>query len=241
MRTLVIIPTYNERENIESAVLGLLELGLPDVSILIIDDSSPDGTARVAEALAVAHPDKVRVINRAAKYGIGSAYLEGFRFAMANGFEAACEMDADGSHDPSALPRLLAAIEHGADVAIGSRRVGGGGVTGWGPHRHLMSLGATEFSRWMLGMKTKDITSGFRCYRKAVIEQLLRLPIASSGYAFQEETLYYCEKFGFRIIEIPIVFRDRVRGVSKLSCREVPAFFRTIFRLRNFRIPDRQR
>lgn len=240
MRTLVIIPTYNERENIESIVAGILALSLKDVRVLIVDDASPDGTGRLADNLAMNHPDVVSVLHRPAKSGLGSAYLDGFRIAMKNGFDAACEMDADGSHDPSVLPLLIGAVEKGADLAIGSRRVRGGGIVGWGPHRHLMSWGAMAFSRLLLGLKTADITAGFRCYRRAVLERLLRLPIASGGYAFQEETVFYCERLGFRIVEIPIIFRDRLQGGSKLAFREVPAFFSTILRLRRTHIAGKK-
>jgi glycosyltransferase involved in cell wall biosynthesis len=241
MRTLVVIPTYNERENIESIVAGVLGLERPGLEILIVDDASPDGTGRLADTLATNHAGRVRVLHRPAKSGLGSAYIAGFRMALEKGFDAACEMDADGSHAPESLPQLLDAVERGDDVAIGSRRVKGGRVIGWGPHRHLMSWGAMSFSRLLLGMKTHDITAGFRCYRRRAIEAILRLPIASSGYAFQEETLYYCEKLGFRIAEVPIIFRDRVRGGSKLSYREVPAFFSTILRLRRTRLAENKK
>ncbi len=237
MRTLVVIPTYNERENIESIVAGILALGMRDLAVLVVDDASPDGTGRLADNLSRNHPESVFVLHRPAKSGLGSAYLDGFRWAMRRDFEAVCEMDADGSHDPLVLPLLIGAVEKGADLAIGSRRVRGGGIVGWGPHRHLMSWGAMTFSRFLLGLKTKDITAGFRCYRRAVIERLLRLPIASGGYAFQEETVFYCERLGFRIVEIPIVFRDRLQGGSKLAFREVPAFFSTIMRLRRTAVP----
>jgi len=240
MKTLVVIPTYNERENIESILTSILHSGSADVSILVVDDASPDGTGRLADEISVNHPGRVFVMHRPAKSGLGSAYLDGFRFGLERGFEALCEMDADGSHDPAALPLLIAAVEKGADVAVGSRRVRGGRVTGWGPHRHLMSWGAMTFAKIALGLKTNDVTSGFRCYRAPVAAAILRLPIASSGYAFQEETIYYCEKMGFRVREIPIVFRDRVRGSSKLSFSEVPAFFRTIFRLRRAKFPGRR-
>ncbi len=232
MKTLVIIPTYNEKENLELIVSGIFSLNLPDLSILVVDDASPDGTGDIADGLAGRYPGKLHVLHRAGKLGLGTAYLEGFRFALARGFEAACEMDADGSHDPEALRQLVAAVAGGADLAIGSRRVSGGRISGWGPHRHLMSWGAMTLSRLALGLKTRDVTAGFRCYGARAVEALLRLPIASNGYAFQEETLYYCEKLGFRIVEIPVVFKDRVRGGSKLSKREIIAFFTTISRLR---------
>lgn len=228
----MIIPTYNEKDNLELVVSGIFELGLADLSILVVDDGSPDGTGAVADRLSDRYPGKLHVLHREGKLGLGTAYLEGFRFGIARGFEALCEMDADGSHEPAALRDLVAAVSGGADVAIGSRRVPGGRIVGWGPHRHLMSWGAMTLSRLALGLKTRDVTAGFRCYRARVVEELLRRPISSNGYAFQEETIFYCEKLGFRIAEIPVTFRDRVRGGSKLSKKEIIAFFTTIRRLR---------
>lgn len=228
MRTLVVIPTYNERENIETLVVTMLEATSADVAMLIVDDASPDGTGELANVLSGQHPDRVFVLHRKGKLGLGSAYLAGFRHALEYGYDAVCEMDADGSHDPHAVPRLVALVAQGADLAIGSRRVPGGNVVGWGPHRHLMSGGAMTVSRWALGLQTRDVTSGFRCYRAALAAELLAQPIASNGYAFQEETLFYAERLGFKVVETPIVFRDRMRGHSKLSLREVLQFFSTI-------------
>jgi len=241
MKTLVIVPTYNERENVESIVGGILEWTAPDVAVLIVDDASPDGTGELADALSRAHPARVFVLHRAGKMGLGSAYLSGFRFGIERGFGAVCEMDADGSHDPSALPKLIAAVEGGADLAIGSRRVAGGEVVGWGPHRHLMSGGAMTLSRIALGLKTRDVTSGFRCYRAELAAELLQLPIVSNGYAFQEETAFYAERLGYRVVELPIVFRDRLRGTSKLTWREVAQFFTIIGKLRRVKIPPRKK
>lgn len=235
MRTLIVIPTYNERENIETLVARILALGRPDVAVLVVDDASPDGTGRLADDLARRHPERVSVLHRPAKSGIGSAYLAGFRLAAERGFDAACEMDADGSHDPDALPALLRAVERGADLAIGSRRIPGGKVVGWGPHRHFMSGAAMTLSRLALGLKTRDVTSGFRCYRRKAIDALLSLPIASNGYAFQEETLFFIERAGLKVVEVPIVFRDRERGTSKLTWHEVAQFFAIIGRLRRRR------
>src|SRR5512142_2276400 len=188
MKSLVVIPTYNERENVETIVLAVLAAGGEGTDVLVVDDASPDGTGALADALAETHPGRVSVLHRQGKLGLGSAYLEGFRLGLGRGYDAVCEMDADGSHDPSALPLLLAEAERGADVAIGSRRVAGGQVVGWGPHRHLMSGGAMALSRLALGLRTKDVTSGFRCYRADVARALLSMPIRSNGYAFQEET-----------------------------------------------------
>jgi dolichol-phosphate mannosyltransferase len=235
MRTLVIIPTYNERENLRSAVAGVLA-ARADLSILVIDDGSPDGTGALADELAAESPERVSVLHRAGKQGLGSAYLAGFRASVDRGFDAVCEMDADGSHDPAALPLLVDAVERGADLSIGSRRVAGGRVEGWGPHRHFMSGGAMMLSRVALGLKTKDVTSGFRCYRRSVAQALLELPIASGGYAFQEETVFYAERLGFKVVEVPIVFRDRLKGTSKLTWREVAQFFSIIGKLRRVKV-----
>jgi dolichol-phosphate mannosyltransferase len=228
MKTLVVIPTYNERENVGRIVPEVLRAA--DVSVLVVDDASPDGTGALADELVAANPGRVFVLHRQGKLGLGSAYLEGFRFGIDRGFEAVCEMDADGSHDPAILPALVAAAAGG--VAIGSRRVPGGKVVGWGPHRHMMSWGAMSLSRWALGLATRDVTSGYRCYRRDAVEALLGLGIRSDGYAFQEETLYHCERLKFGVTEIPIVFRDRERGKSKLSPREVWPFLKTVLRLR---------
>lgn len=231
MRILVVIPTYNERENVDTVVRAVL--AQPGAfSVLIVDDASPDGTGELADALAAANPGRVEVLHRQGKLGLGSAYLAGFRRALDGGYDAVCEMDADGSHDPAVLPRLAAAVEKGADLAIGSRRIPGGMTVGWGPHRHLMSGGAMLLARLALGLRTKDVTAGFRCYRAALARELLGVGIESGGYAFQEETVFYAEKLGYRVVEVPIVFRDRTLGRSKLTWREVAQFFAVIGKLR---------
>jgi dolichol-phosphate mannosyltransferase len=234
MRVLVIIPTYNERENVDTAVRAVLAQP-GDFSVLIVDDASPDGTGELADALAAAHPGRVEVHHRKGKLGLGSAYIAGFQRALDGGYEAACEMDADGSHDPAVLPRLVAAVENGADLAIGSRRIPGGMTVGWGPHRHLMSGGAMLLARLALGLRTKDVTAGFRCYRAALVREILGIGIEGGGYAFQEETVFYAEKLGYRVVEVPIVFKDRTLGRSKLTWREVAQFFAVIAKLRRAR------
>lgn len=232
MKTLVIIPTYNERENLEALALRVLGETAQDTHLLIVDDGSPDGTGYIADSLVSAHPERVQVMHRGAKNGLGSAYLAGFRYALDAGYDAACEMDADGSHDPTALPALIAAVAGGAaDLVIGSRRVPGGRIIGWGPHRHFMSAAAANFSRLALGLKTHDVTAGFRCYRASVLRSLIDSNLSSDGYAFQEEAAFHTERLGFRVSEIPIIFRDRTAGKSKLTWKEIPAFFGTILRL----------
>jgi glycosyltransferase involved in cell wall biosynthesis len=236
MRTLVIIPTYNERENLETVATAIMGLGVPDLAILVVDDRSPDGTGELADDLGRRYPERIFSLHRTGKLGLGSAYLAGFRFGVERGFEAMCEMDADGSHEPATLKALIAEVARGADVAVGSRHVAGGKIVGWGPHRHFMSNGAIALSRLALGLRTRDVTSGFRCYRRRVVEELLRRPIKSNGYAFQEETLFYCERLGFSVREVPIVFRDRIKGSSKLSWREIVQFFAIIGRLRRTKV-----
>jgi dolichol-phosphate mannosyltransferase len=198
----------------------------------VIDDNSPDGTSAVVEEMAERYPDRIVLIKRSGKLGLGSAYKVGFQKALELGAEMIVEMDADGSHDPSDLPALVDAVTRNFDVAIGSRRISGGRILGWGIHRHLMSWGAMWCSRVILGLKPQDVTSGFRCYRKGVIQQLLAVGLSSGGYAFQEEILYRCQRSGFRIVEIPITFRERRFGSTKLSWKDVAEFFKVMLLLR---------
>lgn len=232
MRTLVIIPTYNEKENLENIVEQVLGLGIAGLDILVVDDASPDGTGEAADRLAARHPAQVSVLHRQGKLGLGSAYLQGFRLGLERGYDALCEMDADGSHEPASLRDLVDAVASGFDVAIGSRRIPGGRTEGWGAHRNLMSRAAMGLTRLALGLRTHDVTAGFRCYGAAAVRELLKLPIRSSGYAFQEEMIFYCERLGLKIKEIPIVFRDRKLGKSKLTPAEVRKFFTIIWHLR---------
>lgn len=230
MKTLVIIPTYNEVENLEAIVAETLRQQ-PPVYVLIVDDASPDGTGALADQLAADQPGRVFVRHRAGKLGLGSAYVAGFRWGLDRGYDAVCEMDADGSHDPNDLPRLLAAVTAGADLAIGSRRIAGGRITGWNWWRHLMSWGAMTVSRWLLRLKTKDVTAGFRCYHAATARLLLDREPAAGGYAFQEESLYLVERSGAKVIEIPVTFHDRERGASKLGRSDIKEFFRVLWQL----------
>lgn len=239
MRTLIVMPTYNESPNLEGVVERTLDLGIEGLAVLVVDDASPDGTGAIADRLHDRHPESVFVMHRKGKSGLGSAYLDGFRYGLRNGYDLLCEMDADGSHDPASVPDLIGEARLGADVVIGSRRIPGGKIIGWAPHRHIMSGGAMFMSRLLLRLKTRDVTAGFRCYRASAIEELLKLPIKSDGYAFQEEMIFYCERLGFRIKEVPITFRDREKGESKLSWKEVVRFFTAIFRLMKIR-PQRQ-
>jgi dolichol-phosphate mannosyltransferase len=209
----VCLPTYNERENLEAMLRALAPLG---VNVLVVDDNSPDGTGEIADRLA-AELGFVSVLHRERKEGLGPAYLAGFRLALANGAEYVLEMDCDFSHDPSDVPRLLAACEEGADVALGSRYVPGGGTENWGLARRIVSWGGSFYARVLLGVPTRDLTGGFKCFRRRVLETLELDAIHSKGYAFQIETTYRALRRGFRIVEVPIRFVDRTEGHSKMS------------------------
>lgn len=212
VRAVVCLPTYNERENVERMVRALGEHG---VSVLVIDDNSPDGTGEIADRLAD-ELDYVDVLHRARKEGLGPAYLAGFARALADGAELVLEMDCDFSHDPADVPRLVAAAED-ADVVLGSRYVEGGSIANWGPLRRLISEGGSLYARLLLGVPVRDLTGGFKCYRREVLERIDLGAITSKGYAFQIETTYRALRAGFRVKEIPITFVDREHGGSKMS------------------------
>ncbi len=209
----VCLPTYNERENLEPM---LRALGDKQVRVLVIDDSSPDGTGELADRLA-AELGYVEVLHRPHKEGLGPAYLAGFRRALASDAKLVLEMDCDFSHDPDYLPHLIAAVEEGADLALGSRYVPGGGVRNWGLLRRLISAGGSFYARLILGVKVRDLTGGFKCYRRAVLEAIDLDAVDSKGYAFQIETTYRALRAGFKVVEVPITFADREVGGSKMS------------------------
>jgi dolichol-phosphate mannosyltransferase len=211
----VILPTYNEAENLERIVSAVLEQLPPSRQVLIVDDSSPDGTGEIADRLA-AGDDSVAVLHRERKEGLGPAYLAGFRVALDGGAQRIIEMDADFSHDPAYLPDLIAATGH-ADLAIGSRYIPGGGVTDWGPMRRFISRGGSAYARAALGLPVRDLTGGFKCFRREVLESINLDTIEARGYAFQVETTYRAIRAGFRVVEVPIVFKDRRDGSSKMS------------------------
>jgi dolichol-phosphate mannosyltransferase len=211
----VILPTYNEAENLERIVDAVLEQLPESRRVLIVDDNSPDGTGEIADGLA-ATDDSIVVLHRERKEGLGPAYLAGFRVALDGGAERIIEMDADFSHDPAYLPELIAATER-ADLAIGSRYVPGGGITDWGPVRRFISRGGSAYARAALGLPIKDLTGGFKCFRRIVLETIDLDTIEARGYAFQVETTYRAIKAGFRVVEVPIVFKDRADGTSKMS------------------------
>jgi dolichol-phosphate mannosyltransferase len=209
----VCLPTYNERENLEKMVRALEPHG---VRVLVVDDNSPDGTGEIADRLA-AELDFVSVLHRPRKEGLGPAYLAGFRQALADGAAYVLELDCDFSHDPADVPRLLAACEAGADLALGSRYVPGGGPENWGLTRRIVSWGGSFYARVPLGVRIRDLTGGFKCFRRAVLETLDLDAIHSKGYAFQIETTYRVLRKGFRVVEVPIRFVDRTEGHSKMS------------------------
>jgi len=214
MLPVIVMPTYDEAENIENIVHEILGLGC-GVSILIIDDNSPDGTGEIADRLT-AENHEVNVRHREGKLGLGSAYRFGFDEALAMGADYVFEMDADFSHDPRYIPQFLSAIrDH--DVVIGSRYVEGGGVENWGLGRELLSRGGSTYTRMMTGMKLRDCTGGYRCHTREVIEKIDFSRISASGYGFQVELAYVCVKMGFDVFELPIVFTDRRVGESKMS------------------------
>jgi dolichol-phosphate mannosyltransferase len=214
----VILPTYNEAENIEPLVRTTRAQLRPGDRILIVDDNSPDGTGQIAGRL-VQEIDGLEVLHRPGKQGLGRAYLAGFAHALAGGAELVLEMDADFSHDPADVPRLIAAAEDGADLVLGSRYVAGGDVTDWGLLRRLMSRGGSWYARMVLGVKIHDLTGGFKCFRRPVLEALDLDSVHADGYGFQIELTYRTIQSGFRVVEIPIVFRDRRVGQSKMTAR----------------------
>lgn len=229
MKIAIIIPTYNEKDNIQKLLKAIFDLKILELEIIVVDDDSPDGTAEMVEKLSTAHP--IHLIKRPAKLGLGSAYLTGFKKALSLGAEFIFEMDADLSHDPDDIPRLLEAAQN-ADLVIGSRKIKGGKIIGWGWTRKLMSNGAMWFSRLLLGLKTKDVTAGFRLFKRHVLENLHLENIKSNGYAFQEEMLYRTEKAGFRVCEVPVTFIDRQEGKSKLSKKDIVEFFVRMMQLK---------
>lgn len=214
MKTLIIIPTYNEVDNLRPLIEEIVS-HVPESDILVIDDNSTDGTGKLANEIQAEKP-QVHVLHRPGKLGLGTAYIAGFKYALAHGYDAVFEMDADFSHDPRYLPAFLKALER-ADLVIGSRYVRGGGTPGWSPLRRLISGSGNIFARLLLRIPVRDCTAGFRCYRLDVLRTLDLDTIQSEGYAFQVELTYHVSKQGFKIVEIPIIFTDRRIGKSKMS------------------------
>lgn len=218
----LVLPTYNEAPNVEAIVRAAGEVlereTGGDYAILVVDDGSPDGTGEIADRLAAERP-QVHVLHRSEKNGIGPAYLAGFAHALGHGAAYVMEMDCDFSHDPADLARLFAAVRSGADLALGSRYVQGGGVTDWGLLRRFISQGGSTYARLVLGLKVKDLTGGFKCFKREVLEAIHFDSVRSQGYAFQVELTYRAVRAGFRVVEVPIVFKDRELGQSKMSWR----------------------
>ncbi|MHB1412890.1 MAG: polyprenol monophosphomannose synthase [Thermoleophilia bacterium] len=234
----VIIPTYNERENLArfvSALQEVFENNSLDGRILVVDDNSPDGTGGIADGLAGRHPN-LSVVHRAGKQGIGPAYIAGFREALKTGTDYIFEMDCDFSHDPASIPAFLEAIQQ-ADLVLGSRYTAGGRVENWGLSRRLISRGGGLYAKWVLGVKVNDLTGGLKCFRREVLEALDLDQVSSQGYGFQIELTYKALRRGFRVREIPITFADRELGQSKMSRRIVLEAMLMVWKLR-FRPSD---
>ena len=213
-KVLVVVPTYNEIENLERLAAAIFAQG--DFHLLVVDDNSPDGTGDLAERLKDRYPGRLWVLHRSSKLGLGTAYVAGFRHALARDYDVVCQMDCDFSHDPRALPELVAAAQH-ADVVVGSRYVPGGATPGWPLLRRLVSRGGSLYTRLVLGMGINDLTSGLKCFRREALAALDLDAIQTTGFGFQVEVNWRCYRKGFRIVEVPITFVDRTAGQSKMS------------------------
>jgi dolichol-phosphate mannosyltransferase len=229
-RTLIVVPTFNERDNLPILVDAVFAEER-EANILVVDDASPDGTGVVADEMAARDP-RVHVMHRTGKRGLGSAYVEGFQWGLQRDYGVFVEMDADMSHDPRYLPALLGALEDGADVAVGSRNIPDGGVEGWGIGRQFLSKGGSLYSRMVLGVSVRDLTTGFKAYKRSTLESIDLSRVHSNGYAFQIETTFRALCKGLKVVEIPIVFIDRRVGQSKMNRRIFLEAIRIPFRLR---------
>ena len=217
MRTIVVLPTYNERENV-AALLAAVRSTLPAADVLVVDDNSPDGTASIVEETA-AELGQIKLLRRPGKHGLGSAYREGFAIALDEGYEAIVSMDVDFSHDPSSLPELLALLDAGADAVIGSRYVPGGATVDWPLHRRVLSRWGNRYTSLVLRLQVRDCTSGFRAYRASALSAIEPSSTTAEGYAFLTELVRRLVRSGYRVMESPIIFRDRCYGESKMSSR----------------------
>lgn len=229
-KVLVVTPTYNERDNLEN-FLSSVHGAQPGVDMLVVDDNSPDGTGKLADDIA-SRDDRVHVMHRAGKLGLGSAYVEGFRWGLARDYDVIVEMDADLSHDPRYLADMFKAFDDGADLVVGSRNIPGGGVEGWGLGRHFISKGGSLYSRTILGLRVKDLTSGYKAFRREVLETIELDTVRSNGYSFQIELTFRTIKRGFRVKEVPILFVDRQVGKSKMSRRIFVEAIGVVWKLR---------
>lgn len=237
MKPVVIVPTYNERDNIDILLDDLLSLPV-DLSVINVDDNSPDGTGEAAQAWATRHPDRVQVVHRAGKLGLGTAYLAGFKRALETGFDRILTMDADFSHHPRYIPSMLD-LSRECELVIGSRYVPGGGTLNCTAKRKALSRGANAFAKLMLGLRAKDCTAGFRCYHREVLQAIELDRIRSNGYSFLIEMIFYVQRRGFSIGEVPIIFEDRRRGTSKISQTEVFRALQTVQRLSVRRLQEK--
>jgi dolichol-phosphate mannosyltransferase len=224
---LVVLPTFNEKDNLERVVTGVRHLGH---DVLIVDDASPDGTGEIADALAESDPG-VRVLHRERKLGIGSAYLDAFRIGLAEGSRLFVEMDADGSHRAQDLDSIVDASRGSGGLAVGSRYIRGGQIVGWPAHRLFLSSGANIYCRTLLGLRVRDCTSGFRCYTRALLSAIKLDEVQSQGYSFQIEMVHRTVRLGYPVVEVPIRFEDRVAGASKVSQGEIRRALWTVLRL----------
>ncbi len=237
MKPVVIIPTYNERDNIDILLGDILSLPV-ELSAINVDDNSPDGTGEAADVWATRYPDRVQVVHRAGKQGLGTAYIAGFRRAFESGFDRILTMDADFSHHPRYIPSMLD-LSRECDVVIGSRYVPGGGTLNCTVKRKALSQGANAFAKMMLGLRAKDCTAGFRCYRREVLQAIDLDQIRSNGYSFLIEMIFNVQRHGFSIGEVPIIFEDRRRGTSKISQTEVFRALQTVQRLSVRRLQEK--
>ena len=229
-RALIVVPTYNELDNVRGVAERFLA-AIPGVELLFVDDNSPDGTGALLDELALAEP-RIHVMHRAGKLGLGTAYVEGFGWGLARGYDYLWEMDADGSHDPKYLPQMLALAEDGADVVVGSRYVPGGGTENWGLGRKVISRGGGIYARTILGIDVQDVTAGFVCWRRTALEAIDLSTIHSNGYSFQIEMKYRAIQRGLRVVETPILFVDRRVGQSKMSRKIFAEALLQVWRLR---------
>jgi dolichol-phosphate mannosyltransferase len=229
MKAMTIVPTYNEKENIELLIGEIFDLPVP-MDVIVVDDNSPDGTGKIADRLAARHPMRVHVVHRPGKLGLGTAYIAGFKKALAMGASRIVTMDADFSHHPRYIPAMLHKCEE-VGLVIGSRYVDGGGATQCSFHRKVLSRGANNFAHLMLGLHAHDATAGFRCYRREVLESIDLDSIRADGYSFLIEMLFRCQQAGWQVGEVPIIFLNRVRGASKISREEIVKALWTVLRL----------
>jgi len=229
-RISIVIPTYNERKNIPILIKKILNLGL-NTKIIVVDDNSPDGTGEIADRLAKKYKNKIFVIHRKGKLGLGTAYIAGFKYAIKQGSDLIFSMDGDLSHNPKYIPDFLKKINQSYDIVLGSRYIKGGDFS-LNIKRKIISKSANLFAKWMLGMDVNDLTTGYRCYKRKVLESINLDSIKSGGYSFLEEILFFCKKKGFKMAETPIIFTLRKGGKSKLARKEIIKFFFTIFRLK---------